>query len=192
MIAPSRRPERAPEVHSIERHPQDGWTLAEPLSVSPASERALCSLVRALLPPPPAPRPADIEARVARHVRSMLQYMPRMLQLGFLLIARLLEFSPLWRLQALSRLSSLPAAQASQILAGIASSRLLPLRLMMLAPKAMVLSTYFDQDEVHAALDYEPRAFFRERIARRNELLENQAVPEDTARRVVRRMEVLP
>lgn len=165
--------------------------LAEPAALSAGSARALRSVIRALLPPPPAPRPADMEARVEKQVRCMIQYMPATLRLGFMLIVRLLEYAPLWRLRALSRLSRLPEAEASRVLAGIAQSRLMPLRLMMLAPKALVLSTYFDQDEVHAVLDYEPRGFIRERIARRNELLENYPVSEDTAKRAVRRMEVL-
>jgi hypothetical protein len=43
---------------------------------------------------------------------------------------------------------------------------------MLLAPKACILSTYFDQDEVHRALGYDPKAFMRERVERRRALLE--------------------
>ena len=45
----------------------------------------------------------------------------------------------------------------------------------MLAPKAVILSTYYDQDEVHAALDYAPRSFIRERVAHRDNLLKQVA-----------------
>jgi hypothetical protein len=191
MIVPSRIPEPQPlTVHEIRRHPQDGWSLADPVKLSSGSERALGGVVRALLPPPPAPRPADIEARVTTHVRVMLQYMPAALRLGFILMMHLLEWSPLWRFSAFSKLSKLPAERGSRILAGIASSRLAPLRMMMLAPKAIVLSAYFDQDEVHAALDYEPRSFIQGRIARRNELLTSGAL-DDPGKRPVR-LEVLP
>jgi hypothetical protein len=155
----------------VERHPQDGWCLADPAPLSRGSERALRSVVNALLPPPPAPRPADIEARIERQVRCMMQYMPPPLKLGFVLLMRLLAWSPVWRFHSMNRLSSLPHEEASHVLAGIATSRLMPLRLMMLAPKAITLSAYFDQDEVHAVLDYEPRSFIRERTLRRNELL---------------------
>jgi len=177
-------PASAPAARTVERHPQDGWCLADPAPLSRASERALASVVWALLPPPPAPRPADIEARVQRQVRRMMQYMPRALRLGFVVLVRLLAWAPVWRLRALRRLSALPQAEASQLLAGIALSKLLPLRMMMLAPKAIVLSAYFDQDEVHAALDYEPRAFIRERSQRRDALLaEERAHAEEAERR---------
>jgi hypothetical protein len=166
----------APPGHTVERHPQDGWCLADPVPLSPASERALRSVVNALLPPPPAPRPVDIEARVERQVRCMIQYMPPALRLGFVLLMRVLAWSPVWRLHSLKKLSHLPNDEASRVLAGIALSRLMPLRLMMLAPKAITLSAYFDQDEVHAVLDYEPRAFIRERNQRRAELLTEESL----------------
>ena len=124
----------------VERHPQDGWCLADPAPLSRASERALRSVVHALLPPPPAPRPADIEARVTRQVRCMMQYMPTPLRLGFVLLIRALAWAPIWRFHALSSLAKLPQHEASRVLAGIAMSRVMPLRLMMLAPKAIVLS----------------------------------------------------
>jgi hypothetical protein len=131
-------------------------------------------VVHALLPPAPAPRPKDIEARVTRQVRCMMQYMPPALRLGFVVLVRALAWAPMWRFQAPKKLSQLPQQEASRVLAGIALSRVMPLRLMMLAPKAIVLSAYFDQDEVHAVLDYEPRAFIHERTLRREELLANE------------------
>lgn len=162
---------RLPLAKMVERHPDDGWKLAVPVTLSRGTLRAFEGLVAALLPPPPAPRSAEIDSRVSTHVRSMLQYMPTPLRLGFLLIVRLLDLSPIWRFAAFSRLSSLPPDEGSRILQGIATSRFMLFRLMMLAPKAMVLSTYFDQDEVHACLNYEPKSFLRERIARREQLL---------------------
>lgn len=176
----------------VQRHPQDGWCLADPAPLSRASERALKSVVHALLPPAPAPRPSDIEARVARQVRCMMQYMPTPLRLGFVVLVRALAWAPIWRFHAPKRLSGIPQQEASRVLAGIAVSRLMPLRMMMLAPKAIVLSAYFDQDEVHAALDYEPRAFIRERSLRRNALLaEEDASVHQTQPHKRRRLEVL-
>jgi hypothetical protein len=146
--------------------------LADPAPLSPASQRALERLVWALLPPAPAPHPDDIEARIALQVRRMLQYMPPAIKLGFVALVHALDWSPLWRLRRCGNLASLAQGEASALLAGVAASRFLPLRLMMFAPKAVVLSAYFDQDEVHGALDYEPRGFLRERRRRHLELVD--------------------
>jgi CHASE2 domain-containing sensor protein len=160
-----------PLAQMVERHPNDGWKLAEPLPMSAASERALEGVVRALLPPRPAPRTLELDRRVTQHVRRMLRYMLPPLALGFVLLIRLLDLAPLWRFQAFSRLSKLEPAEGSKILQGIATSRFMLVRLMMLGPKAVVLSTYFDQDECHKVLDYEPKGFLRERIQRRETLM---------------------
>lgn len=154
-----------------ERHPQDGWIFADPVALSPASERALHGLVLALLPPPPAPRPEGMEARIEQHVRRMLAYLTPALRVGFVLLTHVLDWSPLWRFASFKPVHSLPPEKASAILAGVATSRLLPIRLMMLAPKALILSTYYDQDEVHRVLDYAPQAFMQERILYRETLL---------------------
>lgn len=161
-----------------ERHPKDDWIFADPIAMGPRSERALRSIICALLPPPPAPRPADIETRVAVHVRRMLAYMPPAVRLGFVLLTHLIDWSPLWRLQGLRPLHGLEPGKASRILQGLSTSRWLGLRLMMLAPKAVILSTYYDQDEVHAALDYAPRPFIRERVAQRETLLRQLSAQE--------------
>jgi hypothetical protein len=153
------------------RHPDDGWRLAEPWPLGKASRRRLRALVAALLPPPPAPRPADIEDRIVEHMLRVMRYFPRvMAAVGFPLLLFVLEWAPLWYRLRPRRLSALPVADASALLARLATSRFEPLRLLLLAPKALVLSTYFDQDEVHRALDYEPRAFYGDRRALREEL----------------------
>jgi hypothetical protein len=154
----------------------DGWQLAEPLPLGKASRSALLGLVEALLPPPPAPRTVGIEDQVATHVRRMLQYMPPALRWGFVLLVHVIDWSPLWRGRGMKPLHALSAAQASDHIKALAESRLAPLRLMLLAPKACILSTYFDQDAVHEALSYDPKAFMRERVERRRALLETKAV----------------
>jgi hypothetical protein len=164
-----------------ERHPRDGWVLAEPFPMSKATERALFGLVEALLPPAPAPRPAGIEARVVRHVRRMLAYMPRAMRFGLQVLVHILDWSPVWRLRSFSRVQTLDPQVGSRLLSEVAQSRFLPIRLLMLAPKAVVLSTYYDQDEVHAALGYAPRAFLLERMARRDTLLALEAEAEAPA-----------
>ena len=175
---------KGPRLHEVtsqvgERHPQDGWELADPIALSKASQRALRGLIAAILPPAPAPRPDGMEARVALHVRRMIAYMPPALRLGLVLITHVLDWSPLWRLKALKPIHALPPDRASAILSDIASSYWMPLRLMMLAPKALILSTYYDQDEVHALLDYEPKAFIRERVSHREQLLRSAQATED-------------
>jgi hypothetical protein len=173
---PSIQHRSLPLSQLVERHPDDGWKLADPIPLSKASERALDGVVQALLPPRPAPRTLELDRRVTQHVRRMLRYMLPPLALGFVLLVRLLELSPMWRFKRLSRLSSLDPAEASAILQGIATSRFMLLRLMMLGPKAVVLSTYFDQDECHSVLNYEPKGFLRERIARREVLVAEERV----------------
>jgi hypothetical protein len=163
------------------RHPQDGWQLADPLPIGTGSRRRLRGLIEALLPPPPAPRPEGIEERIAQHMLKVLRYFPRIVgTVGFPLLLFVLEWSPLWYRLRPRRLSRLPAAEASALLARLARSRLEPLRLLLLGPKALVLSSYFDQDEVHRALDYDPRPFVAERIALRERLRQGPAFAKGT------------
>ncbi len=166
------------------RHPDDGFRLAVPYPMSARTLRVLGALVDALLPPPPAPRSEAIDAQVILHVRVLLQYMPRITAFGFVLLLHLLNFAPLWRFRHLRTLTRLSVAEASAVLQGLTVSRALVVRMMMLGPKGIVLSGYFDQDEVHAALEYEPLGFFRERIARRKAIL--AAAPEEEAERALR------
>jgi hypothetical protein len=178
----SRRPLRLPLAPGAEgessnlppgggRHPQDGWRLADPLPMGKGSRKRLGALVKALLPPPPAPRPAGMEDRIVEHVLRVIRYFPRIVgAVALPVLLLVLEWSPLWYRGRPRRLSGLPAAEASALLARLATSRFEPLRLLLLVPKALVLSTYFDQDEVHHALHYEPRAFVGDRQALRDEL----------------------
>ena len=166
---------RLPLADMVERHPKDGWTLAEPLPLSPRTQRALEGVAFALLPPRPAPRTIELDQRVVTHVRRMLRYMPPTLRLGFLLLVRLLNLSPIWRFQAFSTIANLEPARGSRILQDIALSRIMLLRLMMLAPQAMILSPSLAPDEVHKVLGYEPKGFLRERIQRREQLLSENA-----------------
>lgn len=192
-LAPDHAPPAAAGIPAsvAARHPADGWHLAEPFPLGRGSIRRFRALVKALLPPAPAPSIPGIETRIVDHVRRMMRYMPRpvaRLGIPFLLLA--LEWSPFWSRGRLRRLSSLAPGDAAQVLTGVAESRHLLVRMLMLAPKALVLSTYFDQDDVHRALNYEPRSFFAERIALRTRLhppandgavIPTEAVPGATA-----------
>lgn len=159
----------------LARHPDDGWIFADPYPMGAGSLRVLRALIRAFLPPTPAPTEEGLELRIATHVRRMMQYMPRPTAKGFLLTMHLLNWAPLWRLRALRTVTRLPITRSSEILADLAGSRFMVLRLLMLGPKGLILSTYFDQDLVHRELDYEPVSFTKERIALRERLLAGHA-----------------
>ncbi len=148
---------------SLARHPGDHW-LAAPQRFDRPTERALRGVIRALLPPPPAPRPADIEDRLVAHMGMMLQYQLPAAALGMRVLLHILEHSPRWRLHSAQTLSDLDPARGSAVLEGLSSSRLLTLRMLTLPVKAILLSGYFDQDEVHAAMDYAPRPFMHSRM----------------------------
>jgi hypothetical protein len=68
--------------------------------------------------------------------------------------------------------------QASEILRDMEHSRWMLVRLLLLAPKAMCLSTYFDQQEVHDAMGYEPRGVVQDRIRRREQWMQEE--PDDS------------
>jgi hypothetical protein len=182
MAEKTRLPTLSPEATGDpQRHPDDGFRLAEPYPMSERSLRVLQALADAILPPPPAPRGPAIDERVIRHVRVLLQYMPRITAFGFVLLLHLLNLAPVWRLAHVRPLTRLSVAEASAVLHGIAISRILPVRMLMLGPKGVLLSGYFDQDEVHAALGYEPLGFFRDRIALRARLVAGEGAAEAQA-----------
>jgi hypothetical protein len=56
--------------------------------------------------------------------------------------------------------------------------RLAPLRSLLIGIRSMIVGAYFDQVEVHRALDYAPVPFLRGRIRERKRLLEERASPE--------------
>lgn len=165
MPTPTKLPVLA-GLPSLQRHPDDAW-LASPRRFGRSTEQAVRALIRALLPPPPAPRPPDIEQRMLEHLGMMMQYMPAPMALGMQLLAHILDLSPLWRLRGTRRLRSLSPEQASAALDAITQHRWLPVRMLTLPPKAIILSGYFDQDEVHEAIDYAPLPFMHERLAQR-------------------------
>ncbi len=172
------------EPGRAERHPDDGFPLADPRPFDPLTESVARAMIRAILPPPPAPRPEGIEDTILTHLRVMTQYMPFITGTGFFVLLHLLNFSPLWRGKKLATITRLDPEEASHILHDVASSKLLFVRMMMLAPKALIMSTYFDQDEIHEALRYDPKGFTKERIDFRKRLLDGLAPrPEDMLRR---------
>jgi hypothetical protein len=160
------------------RHPDDGYPIADPYPVDAKTEKAIRSLMRVLLPEGAAPRSAELDEQVYHQMLVGLMYMPEQSAKGILAVFRLLEWAPVWRMKSRKPLSELPRDEGSKILAEIASSRLLPMRLLMLAPKGLLFSAYYDQDEVHRALDYDPVGFTRERIALRQRILAGETPTE--------------
>ena len=154
----------------LERHPDDGWSLAAPLKVSARTRRILISLADAILPD--APRTDDTLEVVTTHALVSLQYMPRSSAWVFLLTMRLLNWSPLWRLRGVRPLTSLAREAGRTHLVAATKSRWLGVRLLMYGPLGLFMSSYFDQDYVHEALHYNPKPFVEERIQLRRKWLE--------------------
>jgi hypothetical protein len=156
----------------LQRHPDDGWTLAVPMKVGPRMRRVLLGLADAILPP--SPRTETTLEDVIEHALVCLRYMPRSSAMVLLLGMRLLNWSPVWRLRGLRPLTALPTDAARRHLTRVTQSRWLPVRLLMVGPLGLFMSTYFDQDCVHRTLDYAPAPFVGERIELRRKWVEGQ------------------
>jgi len=155
----------------LARHPKDGWRLADPYPLSANARRVLHAVVRAMCPPSPAPRSYDLMHRVELGARRLLRYMhpvvARCLELGLFV----LDWLPILTLSSTLRLHALGSARTSALLARWSHGRIKTLRLLMQGMRGMILSAYFDQSEVHAAMHYDPVAFMHERVALRKKLL---------------------
>lgn len=156
----------------LERHPDDGWTLATPMAVNARMQRVLSKLADSIIPDEPR-TPATL-SEVTHHALVSLQYMPRSSARLLLWGARLLNWCPLWRLRGLRPLTALPVESARRHLRAVAQSRWLPIRLLMYGPVGLFMSTYFDQDYVHREIGYAPVAFVRDRIELRRKWVEGQ------------------
>jgi hypothetical protein len=156
----------------LQRHPDDGWTLAAPIEVGARMRRVLLRLADAIVPP--SPRTNTTLEQVMEHALVSLRYMPRSTAMLFLLGMRLLNWAPVWRLSGLRPLTALPADEARRQLAGVTRSRWLPVRLLMYGPIGLFMSSYFDQDCVHHQLGYAPIPFVTERVELRRKWIEGQ------------------
>jgi len=153
----------------LARNPDDGWVLADPWPMGKATRRAFHGLMRALLPPPPAPE-VPLE-RLEIQVRRFLRYFHPLVAWGFALGVRLLDWAPVWRFRSFKRIQKLPREEGAALLERLAHSRNGPLAQIAVAVRSSVLSAYFDQDEVIEALGYTPGPFITERIARRAQIV---------------------
>ncbi|HET6417487.1 MAG TPA: hypothetical protein VFG22_14410 [Polyangiales bacterium] len=156
----------------LQRHPDDGWALADPMKVGAPMRRVLLKLADAILPP--NPRLETTLEDVTRHALICLRYMPRSSALLFLLAMRVLNWSPLWRLRGFRPLTSLTSDAARRQLVSASQSRWLPVRLLMYGPLGLFMSSYFDQDYVHRELGYAPVPFITGRIELRRAWVEGQ------------------
>lgn len=161
----------------VVRHAQDAWVAADPYPLGRAGRRAMRSVIRLMCPPAPAPSVEPMMERVETHILRLLRYMPRVVSWGVRASFVLLDHAPRLMLSSHRRLSGLSPEAGSRILGRLASSRFGPIREAIKAIRGLVLSSYFDQDEVHAAIGYAPGTFMRSRIALR-ERLKRGAAPE--------------
>ncbi len=161
-----------------QRHPNDAWTLADPMRVGKRTNRVLLKLADAIMPPSPRTETTVVDA--VRHARISLRYMPRPSAVGFLLGMRVLNWAPLWRLRGLRPLTALPTEAARRHLRAITQSRWLAARLLMYGPLGLFMSFYFDRDYVHRELGYAPIGFIADRIALRRRWIEgDELTPDD-------------
>jgi hypothetical protein len=155
----------------LERHPNDGWRLAEPYPLGPRALVALRALIEALCPTGRAPRSPEVMRNVELGARRLLRYMhptvARALWIGLLV----LDWLPVLTLRSPGRLHRLGPARSSAFVARWARSRFKVLRLLITGVRSLVLSVYYDQRAVHEAMKYRPVPFMRERIAFRRALL---------------------
>jgi len=146
------------------------------MKVGARTRRVLLRLADAILPP--SPRTETTLEDATEQALVCLQYMPWSTGVLFVAGMRVLNWSPLWRLRGVRPLTALPNDAARRHLASVAQSRWLPVRLLMLGPLGLFMSSYFDQDYVHRELDYAPTPFVAQRIELRRKWLEGQE-PDD-------------
>jgi hypothetical protein len=164
-------PMLAAQQPSLSRHARDGWKPAEPYPMSERVRAHFRALIGIMLPPPPAPQTPDIIDRVELYVRRFMSHMHPLAARGLWLSIVLLDWSPLFLFRSFRRLHQLERERAGAILCWIGESRNNLLRSLVVGVRALVMSGYFDQDEVHRAIHYAPVPFIKARLSLRQRLL---------------------
>jgi hypothetical protein len=158
----------------LDRHPDDGWVLARPYPMRRGVLRALRGLIVHMLPPAPSPRSPEMLARVEEQARIHMVYMPRIAAFGLCIALVFLEWAPRLMFKSHRRLSKMDTASANEILERLSQSRISLVATMMLGVRATIMSSFWDQDESHRLLGYNPQPFLAERKALRLRLIEDQ------------------
>ena len=166
------KPENEGSERELARHPEDGWHPADPYRMSERVRRRFRALIAVMLPPPPAPQIPDIVDRVELYVRSFMAHMHPIAARGMWLAIVLLDWAPRLLFRSFRRLHELDRERASRLLAGMVSGGSSLLRTPVISVRALVLSAYFDQDEVHQAMRYAPVPFIKDRVKLRQKLLQ--------------------
>jgi hypothetical protein len=157
------------------RHPSEGWLLAQPYPMGPFTRRAFRGLIRAICPTEPAPQLVDLEDRIEDHLRRLLRYMLPHVALGFCLAVIILDWAPIWRFVRFRRIQHMTREEGAAFLARLGASRSIFIRTLLLGVRGGILSTFYDQDEVHVALAYAPAPFIESRVELRRRLLRVEA-----------------
>ena len=71
----------------------------------------------------------------------------------------------------MTTVAAAPREDGGKLLSEMVHGRYSFLRMLVVALRGVTLSAYFDQEEVHQAMQYAPVPFMRERIVRRQSLL---------------------
>ncbi len=164
---------------TVTRPATPAWRLADPYPLRRGTRRAFRSIVRVVCPLEAGIGGDDIVDRVERQVRCLLQYLNPWLARGFWLLALLLDVAPLWRLRGIRRLHTLERDQAADALAGIMHSRSAMVRNAFFPLRAAILSAYYDQPEVQAAIGFAPEPWLKSRVQLRERILLGEPVSQD-------------
>jgi hypothetical protein len=160
----------------LERHPDIGRPLARPAAMSRSGRRAFHGIVRALVPD--AVNMPDAPQRIERHVRRMMRYMPMLVAFGLRLCIFAIDQAPRWLGMSTRRLRGLPVDRAREVFERLSQSRIVVVQTILYAIRGLVMSTFFDQDEAHAAIGYSPVPFLRARQTLRSRLLDGATASE--------------
>ncbi|HEY3233171.1 MAG TPA: hypothetical protein VGJ84_00550 [Polyangiaceae bacterium] len=173
-IRPTRRLPVFGHGRRITRHPNDGWQLADPYPMGPRALRSLRALIVAICPPSPAPSSPELFQRVELGVRHFMRYMSPLAARLLWLTILVLDWAPRLLLVGWKRLHQLRRRDTARIFGRLTHSKWAWVRLLMSSVRGAILAHYFDQEEVHRALNYAPIPFLSERVTLRQRLLKEK------------------
>lgn len=155
----------------LSRHPRDNWRRARPFPMGKRARRAFHGVLRAMCPERPVVLTAKLERSVERNVRLLMAYMPKPVARGMWFSLFVLDWAPRLLLVSPRRLQGMEPERAAKVLRRLARCRFRFVKTALVGIRGLILSAYFDQDEVHRALRYAPVPFISERLERRRMLL---------------------